>query len=305
MDYVFVSDSDCLSLPEETCISCGMESSLVAQTSMQTARPSSAARAFRAHWPEYLMEAGELGLFMVSACVFTTLLEYPGSPVHMLMPNAFLRQALNGLAMAVTLVLLIHSSWGKRSGAHMNPAMTLMFLRMGKVEAWDAAFYMLFQFVGGVAGVVAAYLAIGNALAHPKVNFVVTEPGRSGNGMAFAAEVAITFLMALVVLVASNQKRLSRFTPYFAALLLAVYITFEAPLSGMSLNPARTLGSAIPARSFHAIWIYFVAPALGMLLAGEVFVLLRSQRAVFCAKYHHHNSERCIFRCRFAEMQGN
>lgn len=251
------------------------------------------------------MEAGELGLFMVSACVVTTLLEYPGLPFHNLIPNPFFRQTLNGLAMAVTLLLLIHSAWGKRSGAHMNPAMTLMFLRLGKMEAWDAAFYVSFQFAGALGGVAGSYLLLGSALAHPKVNFVVTEPGTRGITVAFLAEVAITFLLAMTVLITTNQKSLSKLTPYFAATLLASYIAFEAPLSGMSLNPARTLGSAIPANSFHALWIYFAAPALGMLAAGEIFLLTRTRRGIFCAKYHHHNSERCIFRCRFAELQAN
>jgi aquaporin Z len=279
-----------------------MEESLILQSDAQSVRRSPALAALSAHWPEYLMEAAELGLFMLSACVVTTLLEYPESPIHRLLPNAFLRQLLNGLAMAVTLLLLIHSRWGKRSGAHMNPALTLMFLRLKKIAAWDAAFYIFFQFAGGFAGVVAAYLLIGSGLAHPRVNFVVTEPGMWGTGMAFAAETSITFLMALTVLITSNHKKLSRLTPYFAATLLASYITFEAPLSGMSLNPARTLSSAIPAHSFHALWIYFAAPVLGMWTAGEIFQLARSKHRIFCAKYHHHNSERCIFRCRYAEL---
>jgi aquaporin Z len=257
----------------------------------------------RAHWPEYLMEAGELGIFMISACAFTTLLEYPGSPVNQWLPNAFARQLLNGLAMALTLLLLIHSAWGKRSGAHMNPAMTLLFLRLGKVRVFDAAFYVLSQFLGGLAGVLVSYAVIGRALAHPRVNYVVTAPGRWGVGMALAAEVLITFVLALTVLITANHKKWMRFTPYFAAALLATYITFEAPLSGMSLNPARTLGSAIPAHSFQALWIYFAGPLLGMLLAGEVFLFGRTKRAVYCAKYHHLNNARCIFLCRFAELQ--
>ncbi len=88
-----------------------MEESLILQSDAQSVRRSPALAALSAHWPEYLMEAAELGLFMLSACVVTTLLEYPESPIHRLLPNAFLRQLLNGLAMAVTLLLLIHSRW--------------------------------------------------------------------------------------------------------------------------------------------------------------------------------------------------
>ena len=57
---------------------------------------------------------------------------------------------------------------------------------------------------------------------------------------------------------------------YFAGFLLLVYITFESPLSGMSLNPARSVASAIPARSWKAMWIYCVAPPLAMLLAAAL-----------------------------------
>jgi aquaporin Z len=125
-----------------------------------------------------------------------------------------------------------------------------------------------------------------------------------GAGAAFVAELFISCLLATTVLVTSNHKTLSRFTPYFAATLVAIYITCEAPLSGMSMNPARTLASAIPAHAFHALWIYFTAPPLAMLIAAELYLQGRSGRAVYCAKLHHDNRARCIFRCRYMELQG-
>src|SRR6266487_3669549 len=111
------------------------------------------ASALRQHWPEYLIEAWALGTFMVSAALFTALLEYPGSPVHQLIPNGSERRALIGLAMGLTAIALIYSPWGKQSGAHMNPATTLTFLRLGKVTGWDATGYIAAQFIGGVCGV--------------------------------------------------------------------------------------------------------------------------------------------------------
>jgi len=259
----------------------------------------------KAHWPEYLMESAELGLFMVSACVVTTLLYHPDSPVLHWIGNPLFRMALTGLAMAATLLLLIHSPWGKQSGAHMNPAMTLMFFRLHKIELWDAVFYMIFQFLGGLAGVLLSFLLLGQAVAHHDVNFAATQPGRPGVAVAFIAELVISLVLATTVLLTSNDKALSRFTPYCAALLVATYITFEAPISGMSMNPARTLASAVPAQAFHSIWIYFTAPPLGMLIASELYLRFRSAQGVYCAKYHHNNRRRCIFRCRYAELQGN
>jgi len=88
----------------------------------------------------------------------------------------------------------------------------------------------------------------------------------------------------------------------FAGVLVAVYISLEAPLSGMSMNPARTLGSALAANAWDSLWIYFTAPPLGMLLAGEVYLRFRGRRNVFCAKLHHDNTKRCIFRCNYREL---
>lgn len=258
--------------------------------------------ALAAHWPEYLMEAAELGLFMISACVFTVLLEHPASPLRQAIDSASLRRLLNGVAMGGTLIGLVYSRWGKRSGAHLNPSVTLTFLSLGKIERWDAIFYVGAQFAGGLLGVLLAASLIGLPLRDPSVNYVVTVPGAGGPGIAFWAELLISSLMMATVLVASNTKRLSRFTGVLAGILLAAFITFEAPLSGVSLNPARTLGSAIPARQWTALWVYFTAPPMGMILASVVYRIRRGAHAVFCAKLHHHNSERCIFRCNYAAM---
>jgi aquaporin Z len=65
------------------------------------------------------------------------------------------------------------------------------------------------------------------------------------------------------------------------------------------MNPARTFGSAFNARIWDSLWIYFTAPPLGMLLAAEVFLRLKGARSVLCAKLHHHNHQRCIFKCNY------
>jgi aquaporin Z len=151
------------------------------------------------------------------------------------------------------------------------------------------------QTVGGVLGVVLAVVATRGLVADQSVNFVVTLPGSWGSAVAFAAELAISTGLMLVVLIVSNAPPLNRFTGLFAGLMVAVYISLEAPLSGMSMNPARSLASALPANVWTGFWIYFTAPPLGMLLAAEVY--LRAHRPVRCAKLHHDNARRCIFRC--------
>ena len=255
--------------------------------------------ALRAHWPEYLMEAALLGAFMVSACVFTALLEHPGTAIHAAIPDPLLRRAVMGIAMGLTAVAIFYSPWGKRSGAHINPAATLTFWRLGKIESADALFYGLAQCLGAIAGVGVSAVLLADAVGHPRVNFAATVPGKEGPGVAFAAEVLITFVLMTVVLTISNDPRKNRFTGLAAGLCVALFITFEAPLSGMSLNPARSLGSATGAMTWNSLWIYFTAPPLGMLLAAEVRLRARGLHSILCAKLHHDNHERCIFRCSY------
>jgi len=248
------------------------------------------------HWPEYLMEAAGLGVFMISAGVFTILLYHPSSTAVRVIPTEFVRRVLMGAAMGLTAIGIIYSPWGRQSGAHLNPAVTLTFWYLGKIDSWDAAFYMVAQFIGGVTGVALVAVLAKAGLSHPEVNYAVTIPGRSGITSAFAAETAISFLLILVVLVISNHARLARFTGLCAGLCVALFITFEAPISGMSMNPARTLASAVIPGEWNSLWIYFVAPPMGMLLAAALYQGIAQH--VGCAKLNHHNSKRCIF-CEF------
>lgn len=258
--------------------------------------------ASKKHGIEYLIEAGGLGLFMISACTFGAVLEHPASPVRQAVDDAFGRRVLMGIAMGLTAIALVYSPWGKRSGAHLNPAVTLTFFRLGKVEKADALGYVLAQFAGGIAGVLVASTLLRSWLRHPAVNYVATLPGDAGWAVAFFAEVVITFVLMLTVLTVSNHARLARFTGLFAGTLVATYITLEAPLSGMSMNPARTFASAAGGNIWTALWIYFTAPPLGMLLAAESYLRLAGAHRVFCAKLHHHNNQRCIFRCNFDQL---
>jgi len=256
----------------------------------------------RRHWPEYAMEGALLGLFMVAACVFATALEHPASPLHLALPSSAVRRVLMGLAMGAVAVMLIRSPWGQQSGAHMNPALTLTYLRIGTIEGRDAAGYAVGQFAGGFLGVVLSWAMLGPSLAAPSVHFAATVPGSAGVIVAFVAEAAISGLLMLVVLVLSNDRQRSGWTPWCAGVLVALYIALEAPLSGMSMNPARTLGSALAAREWRALWLYFVAPPLGMLLAAELYARGWGFGSVLCAKLNHATTRRCIFRCRRHEL---
>jgi aquaporin Z len=251
--------------------------------------------ALRKHWPEYLIEAFCLGVFMVSAGVFTVLFEYPASPVHQAVGNPDLRRALIGSAMGLTAIGLIYSPWGQQSGAHMNPAVTLTFFRLGKVLKWDAVFYIAAQLIGGLLGVLLTRAMLGDRFANPAVNYIVTVPGAAGVAPAFACELLLSCGLMLMILFVTNTAKLARYTGIFAGTLVALFITIEAPYSGMSINPARTLASALPSGVWTAAWIYFVAPISGMFLAVEVRRWLLQERHVGCPKLNHHTKRRCIF----------
>ena len=252
------------------------------------AKQHSGAETLSKHWPEYLSETAALGIFMLSACFFGVLLRD--------VPGQFAQRLAGGIAMGITAVALICSPFGRRSGAHMNPAVTLAFWSLGRVAGWDAIFYIAAQIVGGALGVVLGELVAGPALA--RVDYVATVPGPQGPWAAFAAEFVISCLMMSVVLRASNSRRWSRYTPWIAGCLVAMFIMFESPLSGMSMNPARTFASAAPSGIWSGFWIYLIAPPAAMLAAARFY-----SGRVFCAKLHHHNSQRCIFRCNFGALE--
>jgi aquaporin Z len=117
----------------------------------------------------------------------------------------------------------------------------------------------------------------------------------AGISAAFFGEVVIAFILMSVILRVSNHARLHKLTGLCAGALVATYITIEAPISGMSMNPARTFASAVPAHHWQALWLYFTAPLIGMLSAAAVYVRTRGVHNVICAKLHHENSKRCIF----------
>ena len=251
-------------------------------------------QALRRHWPEYLIEVWALGTFMVAAGLTATLLGSPASPVAHALPGPMLRNVVAGLAMGLTAIAIIHSPWGKRSGAHMNPAVTLTFLRLGKVHRWDALFFIVAQVAGGMLGVLLVAAALGGAFTHAPVSYAATLPGPAGARVAFVAELAISCGLMLTVLLLSGSARLSPFTGLAAGSLVAAYISFEAPLSGMSMNPARTFASAAPAMLWQHFWIYLTAPVLGMLMGAQLFLALRGSRGAGCAKLLHPPEVRCI-----------
>jgi len=226
--------------------------------------------ALRSGWPHVLIEAGGAALILFAACIYATLLNHPASPIPRLVPSPVGQRVLMGLAMGSTVAAFTYSSLGRRSGAHLNPAVTLTFLRLGRVPPVDAAAYVAAQVAGAVIGIGTASLLLRGLLAHPSVNYVTTQPGSYGALAATAAELVISAALMLVVLTTLGMKRLMRYAGLFAASLVALFIAVESPISGASMNPGRSFGSALGAGEWGTLWIYLVGPPLGMLFAAEL-----------------------------------
>jgi aquaporin Z len=191
----------------------------------------SASDSLRVHWPEYLMEAGEAGIYLFSACSTATLLWHPASPIQRYLPSDTVRRLLMGLAMGATVVAIALTPWGKQSGAHFNPALTFTFYRLRKVALCDAVFYCIAQLLGAVGGVALASLVLHGAPAHKAVHYAATTPGTYGIPIAFVAELAISFILMSAVLFALNH---------------------EVPWTAMSLRNARHRWWWLGLRTSHA-----------------------------------------------------
>ncbi len=250
-----------------------------------------------------MMEGVCLGLFMMSASLCATVLENPDSVVHAFFYDGFHRLCFMGAAMGITASAIIYSPVGKLSGAHMNPAVTWSFFILGKIEWRDAVFYTIFQCVGGVLVVFMMALILREPFTDSPVNYVVTVPGKYGPVDAFLVEVTIAFFMMTMILTTSNSTRLSKYTGALAGGFVMFYVVISAPVSGFSMNPARTIASAIPAWNFQSFWIYMTAPFIGMFSSALLFK--RLNRKVMCCKMHHSPHYTCIFICSYCDHQSS
>ena len=248
------------------------------------------------------MEALELAALMVLICCINTVLYSSSSPLHKLSLTFTERSILMGVGVALGSFVITYSSFGRRSGAHLNPAITLTYYSIGVMQRWDALFYVVAQIGGGVLGVYLAHSFLGSSLSEAPVRYVVTLPGHSGFVLAFISECGLAALLMSLILFSSNHRTLSRFTPLIAAIIGITYSLFCSSISGYSINPARSLSSALFAEIWDGLWIFLIAPCIGMAIAGAAYVRAFGRDRVYCAKMYHDLSSPCPFDCRFDEL---
>lgn len=234
--------------------------------------------AFRKNYVHYLQEALGLGIFMVSACFFAAMLFSEKSSCYHLFEATIQRNLTMGVAMGCTALVIFYSPLTAGSGAHINPAVTLTFLRINKLCIYDALFFILFQLAGGTLAVLLMEVLMGELLTLAPVSSAVTVPGKYGVTAAALTEFFIAFMTMGMVLFTSHHRQLKRYTRLFAGCLVCTWVIVAGPVSGFGMNPARTIASAIPANTWTAFWIYILMPLAGMLLAAEVFLLVQQRK---------------------------
>ena len=226
------------------------------------------------------MEAAGLGGFVAGAGLVVIALEHPDGPAMQtaLRDYPIARHAILGIVMGfyITFIAML---WGKKSGAHINPAVTWAYYVLGKIAFWHAVFYTIAQFAGAIAGALLLKATLGSWFGHPAIDYGVTKPIPPHESVhAFVAEAIISFILMAVTLMVITSKQWEKRLAVITGVIIAIYLTFELPLSGMSLNPARSTAGALAANQWAHLWIYFVAPVGAMLAAGALFPFWKKYR---------------------------
>lgn len=242
------------------------------------------------HWVEWLCELGGTATLVVGGLSAICLDFGVGSPVRPAVPSHSLRLLITGLLFAGTGSLVAVSPMGRRSGAHLNPAVTLGFWLRRHVHPHDLAGYMVFQCIGAFAGTAIVWVLWGNVAR--SIHLGVTQPGRGLNGWeAAGVEALMTGVLVESILLMVSSRQTARWTPLVLWVVIAVLVWQGAPYTGTSLNPARSLAPAALYPDLTNLWVYVVGPLFGAVVAVGVFDLIprvetRTAKLFHDPRYH-------------------
>jgi aquaporin Z len=224
-----------------------------------------------------------------------------GSFVTRLVPSDGLRRLVTGFLFGATGGLIAVSPLGRISGAHINPVVSFAFWVKGRMRGAHALGYAIAQLAGAAAGALPlfAWGSIGRSVA-----FGSTVPGEGyGPWSALAGEAAATFTMVILLLFFVSHKGVRRFTPALFPFLYAAMVFLEAPVSGTSTNPARSLAPLLLSGHWRAWWVYWAGPFLGAFLAVVVHTgtWLNRLEIEVAKLYHFEHDPHGVFRWRRPE----
>lgn len=221
-------------------------------------------------------EAVATALLMVGGLTAVILLVSPTGPLAGLDVPGWVRRFVAGGLFGLSGTAASLSRWGRRSGAHLNPAVTLAFRVEGTISTARATGYVAAQLLGAVAGAAAVRLwgPWGRG-----VGWGTTVPAAGLAGwQAAALEALVTLALVTLVLSMAARPRVRHLTPWTMGPLYAVMVAIEAPLTGTSSNPARSLGPALVTWTWTDAWVYWVGPAAGALAAVALLRLVTRHR---------------------------
>jgi len=242
----------------------------------------------RLPWQIFLSEMIGMAALLVGGLSLVILMFGTGSPVASLVPNLAVRRTISGFLFGAIGAAIALSPVGEFSGAHINPAVTLGFLLMGKLKPRPAFGYVVAQLGGAALGCI-PLLAWGDM--GRSISFGASLPGAGYPTWAvLVCEVATTFGLVASLCVFLAIRRLRRFTPFMIPFLYAIMVPLEAAISGTSTNPARSLGPAIVSQNYDGWWIYWVGPFLGT--AAAIFACSFLARRIEVAKVYHFDRDR-------------
>jgi aquaporin Z len=237
------------------------------------------------HWGPWLCELFGTATLLAGGLSAVFLDFGPSSPVAALLPSTSARLLLTGLLFAGTGSLVALSPLGRRSGAHLNPSVTLAFWTQRKVHPHDLAGYILAQLVGALTAGACLRLAWGNTAR--TLHLGTTQPGHGFSPLdAAGLETIMTASLVLMIFFFTSHTRTARWTPLGNWLLVATLVWQGAPYTGTSLNPARSIAPALLAPHLDNLWVYIAGPSAGALLAAAVFAAFRHTNTLTAKLFH-------------------
>ncbi len=229
----------------------------------------------KSDWRLFAAEAIGTGLLLFLGISIVIFNWGEGSVVAKLIPSEPARRILTGFMFGSVGCLVTISPVGKISGAHINPAVTLAFWLRGKIKSTTMTGYIISQLIGGVLGTI-PLLFWGKQ--GESIQYGITLPGDAGLKSAFIGEIIATACLIIYLYIFIGRKSLRNYTPYGIPFLYAILTWAEATFSGCSTNPARSFAPALIAGNFTDHWVYWIAPAVGVIIVSLFFRWRRINR---------------------------
>jgi aquaporin Z len=238
------------------------------------------------HWTEWLCELVGTAFQLFLGFSVVAVMEAPGAPGRESIPSPGVRLVLIGIAFGLLAAIVAVSPFGRRSGAHLNPAVTLGFFARGHTHPHDLVGYALAQ-VAGALGATAGFAAVWGGWARGVSDARTAPSDALSPWVAAGIEAGLTLVLLFVVFSMVSSPRTARWTPAVVTGVLSGLIWAGAPWTGASMNPARTLGPDVVAGGYGGLWIYFLGPPVGALLAAGLFTAVGRGRTTLTAKLFH------------------